>query len=98
MVIETLLDGAFDLAGDDVVGKTGFFADGAADADAVDRVEGFDHSADGFEAAGDVGFGFVEGGDNGFGELEEEGFALLGAVAHVGEGLLDVSHLGRSSG
>jgi len=95
LIIESLLNGAFDFAGKKIVGKTGFFADGAGETDAVDGVEGFDHRADGFEAAGDVGFGLIEGGDDGFGEVEEKGFALLGAVALVGEGLLDVGRFRR---
>ena len=90
-IVEALLDGAFDTAGEDIIGEAGFLADGAAETDAVDGFQRFDHCADGLEAAGDVSFGLVEGGNDGFGEVEEEGFALFSAVAFVLEGLLRAS-------
>lgn len=49
--------------------------------DAVYGAKRVHHGADGFEAAGDEGFGFGEGGGYGTGEFEEEGFAFAGAVA-----------------
>ncbi len=42
VVVQTLLDGAFDLAGQDVGAETRFLADGAGEPDGVDGVEGFD--------------------------------------------------------
>ena len=85
-IVEALLDGALDLAAQHVGAEPRLLADGPGEADAVDGPEGVDHGADGLEAAGDVGFGLGKGGHDGLGELEEEGFALLGAVALVGEG------------
>ena len=61
-------------------------ADGASETDAVDGLEGANHCADSFEAAGDVGFRFLEIGHDCLSEFEEECFAGFGAVALVGEG------------
>lgn len=84
-LVQTLLDSALDLPGEDFCAETRFLADGAGETDAVDCIEGIDHCADGFESAGDVGFGLAESGDDCFGEVEEEGFALLCAVFLMGE-------------
>ena len=81
-----MLDGTFHLAAEDFGTETRFLADGAGETNAVDGLEGVDHCANGFEAAGDVGFCFVEIGDDFFGEVEEECFAGFGAVALVCEG------------
>ena len=84
--VEALLDGAFDSAAEDVGAETRFLADGAGETDAIDSLESVDHCADGFEAAGDIGFCFLEIGHDGLGEFKEECFAGFGAVALVCEG------------
>ncbi len=59
---------------------------GTGETDAVDRVDGFDHPGDCAQTTSDVCLCLFEGGGDSVSELEEEGFALLGAFALVGEG------------
>ena len=85
-LIEPLLDRPLDLPGQDIRAQPRFLTDRSRETDAINRVEGIHHRANGLEAAGDVRFRFRQRGHDGLGEVEEEGLALLGALALVREG------------
>nr|POE75591.1 nmra-like family domain-containing protein 1 [Quercus suber] len=85
VLVQALLDRALDLAVEDVLAQARFLRDGPREPDAVDGLQRGDHGADGLEAAGDVHLGLAERGRDQVGELEEEGLALLGALALVHE-------------
>ena len=87
-IVDELLDGAHDLALEDVLAEVRLLGERAGETDTVDDVESLDHCADRLEAAGDVGLCLGKDRGNQLGELEEEALALLGGLALVAEGKL----------
>ena len=83
ILVKPLLDGALDLASQDIGAQPRLLAHGPRKPDAVDGLERRDHGADGLEAAGDVRFRLAEGRHDGLGKLKEERFTLFCALAFV---------------